>query len=61
MRILHVIPTLGCGGAEALVCNIALEQVRVGNIVQIVILEPIHFTFANFSLKDELEKNVEII
>jgi glycosyltransferase involved in cell wall biosynthesis len=60
MKILHVIPTLGCGGAEVLVANLAIQQVKAGHDVRIVILEPFHYTFENFISKDELLKLVII-
>ncbi len=60
MKIIHVIPTLGGGGAEILLGNIALEQVKRGNQVIIILLEPLHFTYSNFPLKEELEQNVKI-
>ena len=60
MKIIHVIPTLGCGGAEILLGNIALEQVKRGDEVQIIILEPFHPTYSSYFLKDQLEKSVKI-
>jgi len=60
MNILHVIPTLGCGGAEVLVSNLAIQQAKSGHVVKIVILEPLHYTFDNFIAKDELQKLVTI-
>lgn len=60
MRILHIIPTLGCGGAEILLGNIAIEQARIGCKVKIILLEPFHFTYPNYFLKDKLESLVEI-
>lgn len=60
MRILHIIPTLGCGGAEILLGNMVMEQVARRYIVEIVILEDLHPTYSNYFLKDLLEKAVEI-
>ncbi len=60
MRILHIIPTLGCGGAETLVCNLAIQQAKIGHNVKIVLLEPLHYTFENFISKNELLRLVSI-
>jgi glycosyltransferase involved in cell wall biosynthesis len=60
MNILHIIPTLGCGGAEILVSNLAIQQVKSGHTVKIVILEPYHQTFDNFISKEELLQIVSI-
>ena len=60
MRIIHITPTLGCGGAEVMLGIIALEQVRRGDTVKIVILEDLHPTYNDFFLKDEIEKYIEI-
>jgi glycosyltransferase EpsD len=59
-KIVHIIPTLGGGGAEILLGHIAIEQVKKGNEVHIIILEELHFTYINYPLKYELEKLVEI-
>lgn len=45
MRILHVIPSLGKGGAERLVLDICHELQKAGNQVEIVVFRPLnHFT-----------------
>lgn len=56
MRILHIIPTLGCGGAEVLVGTIALEQVKQGHEVKILLTEGFLDSYSNYPLKDHLEK-----
>ena len=61
MRILHVTNTLGCGGAEFLLASIVIEQVKRGHEVIIVILEPFHITYDDFSLKNKLEESAKII
>ena len=60
MNILHVIPTLGCGGAEILVSNLAIQQAKEGHTVKIVILEPLHYTFHELNLAEELVQLVSI-
>ena len=51
MNILHIIPTLGCGGAETLVGNLAIQQAKIGHNVKIVLLESLHYTFEKLYLK----------
>ena len=58
--IVHIIPTLGGGGAEILLGHITIEQAKRGNEVHIILLDKLHFTFSNYPLKDELEKLVKI-
>ncbi len=41
MRVSHVIPTLGTGGAESLVVGLALEMTAQGHDVEIVVLSPL--------------------
>lgn len=60
MKIMHIIPYLGGGGAEILLGSIAIEQVNRGCKVIVVILEPVHFTYINYPLKQELESKVTI-
>ena len=60
MNIIHITPTLGCGGAEVLMGNIVLEQVKRGDVVKIIILEPFHPTYPNYFLRAQLEKAVSI-
>lgn len=59
-KIIHIIPTLGGGGAEVLVGHIALEQYKRGYEVHIILLEEFHFTYKNYPLKDELEKKIQL-
>jgi glycosyltransferase involved in cell wall biosynthesis len=60
MRILFCIPLLGCGGAEILIANIAIQLTKKGHIVKIVCLENFHETWPNFPNKEDLLNNVEI-
>jgi len=60
MNILHVIPTLACGGAEVLVCNISIQQVKEGHSVKILILNPLHKTFYDLIMAKELLSLVSI-
>jgi glycosyltransferase involved in cell wall biosynthesis len=60
MRILFCIPLLGCGGAEILLANIAIQLSKKGHSVKIVCLEQFHETWPNFPNKEELLKKVEI-
>ena len=59
-KIVHIIPTLGGGGAEILLGQIAIEQAKKGNEVHIILLEDLHFTYINYPLKIELENLVEL-
>ena len=56
--IVHVIPTIGGGGAEILLGHIALQQVRIGHRVHFIILEDLHFTYPNYPLKTEIEDQI---
>ena len=58
--IVHVIPTIGGGGAEILLGHIALEQVEIGHEVHFIILEDLHFTYPNYPLKSEIEEKISI-
>jgi len=60
MRILFCIPLLGCGGAEILLANIAIQLSKRNHIVKIVCLEDFHETWPNFPNKETLLKNVEL-
>jgi glycosyltransferase involved in cell wall biosynthesis len=60
MRILFCIPLLGCGGAEILLANIAIQLSKRNHTVKIVCLEDFHETWPNFPNKEELLKNVEL-
>ena len=59
-KIIHIIPTLGGGGAEVLLGHIAIEQIKRGNEVHIIILEELHFTYTNYPIKKELENTVNL-
>ena len=60
MRIIHVIPTLGCGGAEILVSSMIEELFNQGHQIQLVCLQPHHETYKNLPNKEFLEKNIPI-
>jgi glycosyltransferase EpsD len=59
-KIVHIIPTLGGGGAEVLLGHISIEQVKRGYEVHIILLEDLHFTYKNYPFKNELEEKVSI-
>ena len=59
-KIVHIIPTLGGGGAEVLLGHISIEQAKRGNEVHIILLEELHFTYINYPIKKELENNVRL-
>lgn len=60
MKILYVIPTMGCGGAEILLGSIARDLVKKGHEVHIVSLFPHHFTWPNYPEKESLLNEVPL-
>jgi glycosyltransferase involved in cell wall biosynthesis len=60
MKILYVIPTMGCGGAEVLLANMARKLVGLGHEVAIYCILPHHSTWPNFPDKELLENDVSI-
>ncbi|MCY7410501.1 MAG: glycosyltransferase family 4 protein [Chitinophagales bacterium] len=60
MKILHVIPHLGCGGAEILVGKIALHQKRLRHQVEIVTLHQQDSTFEHYPDHEKLEREIPI-
>jgi glycosyltransferase involved in cell wall biosynthesis len=60
MKILHVIPVLGCGGAEILVGSICRSLVKKGHTVNIVYLLPQHPSWNNYPDREELLKEVPV-
>ncbi len=60
MRIIHIIPILGCGGAEILLGNIVKKQFLNGNDVFICCLYKHHKTFDNYPNRDFILKNIPI-
>jgi len=60
MKILHVIPYLGCGGAEILLSRIALHQIKKGHEVEIVTLHPPHETYEHFPDRETFEEQIPI-
>ncbi len=59
MKIVHIIPSLACGGAEILMGNIAIEQALTGHEVNIIVLEKLNDSFLKYLLKNQL-KNIDI-
>jgi len=60
MKVLHVIPHLGCGGAEILTGAIARYQNRNGHDARILHFLPQHKTWRNFPDKENFMKEVPI-
>jgi glycosyltransferase involved in cell wall biosynthesis len=60
MKILYVIPTMGCGGAEILLGSIAKDLVNKGHVVHIVSLFPHHHTWPNYPEKELLLEKVPL-
>ena len=59
-NILHVIPLLGCGGAEVLLGDIVQKQTELGNNVLICCLYDFHPSFDNYPKKKFLLENIEV-
>jgi glycosyltransferase involved in cell wall biosynthesis len=60
LNILHIIPLLGCGGAEVLLGDIVKKQIELGYHVLICCLHPFHPSFDNFPKKQFLLEKVPI-
>jgi glycosyltransferase involved in cell wall biosynthesis len=60
VKILYVIPTMGCGGAEILLGAIARNLVSKGHEVHIVCLLPHHETWPNFPDREDLLNEVKV-
>ena len=60
LNILHIIPLLGCGGAEVLLGDIVKKQIELGNRVLICCLHPFHPSFDNFPKRQFLLDQVPI-
>ena len=61
MKIVHLIPSLACGGGEILMGNIAIEQAQTGHEVNIIVLEKLTDSFLKYPLKDKFKNLVKII
>jgi glycosyltransferase involved in cell wall biosynthesis len=63
LKIVYVIPTMGCGGAEVLLGTIARQLVARGHEVHILCLEPHHETWPKYPEREALlcEVSVKII
>lgn len=60
MKILYVIPTMGCGGAEVLIGAIARNLCSKGHVVHIVCLKEHHETWPNFPDREDLISEVPL-
>ena len=60
MKILYVIPTMGCGGAEILIGATARKLFSLGHIVHIVCLQEHHETWPNYPDREELLKEIPV-
>jgi glycosyltransferase involved in cell wall biosynthesis len=60
LRIVYVIPTMGCGGAEVLLGTIARQLAARGHEVHILCLQPHHETWPNYPEKDSLLREVPL-
>jgi len=60
MRILYIIPIMGCGGAEILLGAIARNLVKKGHEVHILCLSPHHTTWSHYPERDALLNEVSI-
>jgi glycosyltransferase involved in cell wall biosynthesis len=60
MRILYVIPTMGCGGAEVLIGAIARNLYSKGHIVHIACLQEHHETWPNFPDREALTREIPL-
>jgi hypothetical protein len=59
MRIIFVIPTLACGGAEVLLGAIMQELHKEGYSILCVCLRSPHSSFINFPNKDFIEQVIQ--
>jgi glycosyltransferase involved in cell wall biosynthesis len=60
MKIVYVIPTMGCGGAEILIGIIARKLAAHGHEVHILCLQPHHETWPNYPDKEAFLKEVKV-
>lgn len=60
MKILYVIPTMGCGGAEILIGATARKLFSLGHIVHIVCLQEHHETWPNYPDREELLREIPV-
>jgi hypothetical protein len=56
IKILYIIPKLGCGGAEILLGNTCVELASRGVTIKLVCLFEPHESYQNFPNKDHFEK-----
>jgi glycosyltransferase involved in cell wall biosynthesis len=60
LKIVYVIPTMGCGGAEVLLGTIARHLASMGHEVHILCLHNHHETWPNFPEKEALLRDVPL-
>jgi glycosyltransferase involved in cell wall biosynthesis len=60
LRILYIIRTMGCGGAEVLLAAVSRKMVALGHDVAIVCVLPHHETWPNFPDREQFEKEVPL-
>lgn len=60
LKIVYVIPTMGCGGAEVLLGTIARKLTAKGHEVHILCLQEHHETWPNYPEKEALQRDVFI-
>lgn len=60
LKIVYVIPTMGCGGAEILLGSIARNLASKGHDVHILCLLPHHETWPNYPEKEALLNEVSV-
>ncbi|MEY4604303.1 MAG: hypothetical protein RIT43_1595 [Bacteroidota bacterium] len=60
MNILYVIPTLGAGGAEVMLCQIIENLHRRGNNIMLILIHPLHETFENIPNHQFILENIDI-
>lgn len=61
MKVVYIIPQLGCGGAETLLSTISIEMVAKRHEVNIICLKPHHSSFERFPNRDFFLKSVKTI
>jgi D-inositol-3-phosphate glycosyltransferase len=60
LKILYIIRTMGCGGAEVLLAAIARKMIERGHEVAVVCVLPHHHTWPNFPDREKFEKVVPL-
>lgn len=60
MKILYVIPMMGCGGAEILLGAMARSLAKKGHEIHILCLHPHHESWLNYPDREALESEVQL-